>query len=251
MAARPCRVAAAGLGASSTRVREASRATTRAGGGERERGRGTEGYRVRTGAGRWPTARAGSPASDRGRGRRRVPGVLFGSSRASRLHQHARWRRDVRSAAARRQQWRGGGGREMPRENEMGRLGLGFIDGEEAVWEGELTQGGQGCKDRELAVTGASDQAAIGHGGGGQGKKQKREGKRGALLLADLGEQRKEGRARERGALSRFWKHAAWSSGTRRQRGHGQRPGDWPRVSNHHNPFRILRGADVAYHTDK
>nr|BAD35798.1 hypothetical protein [Oryza sativa Japonica Group]BAD36542.1 hypothetical protein [Oryza sativa Japonica Group] len=47
--------------------------------------------------------------------------------------------KDVRSAAARRQQWRSGGVREMPRENEMGRLGLGFIDGEEAVWEGEPT----------------------------------------------------------------------------------------------------------------
>uniref|UniRef100_A0A0E0QZT8 Uncharacterized protein n=1 Tax=Oryza rufipogon TaxID=4529 RepID=A0A0E0QZT8_ORYRU len=58
----------------------------------------------------------------------------------------------------------------MPRENEMGRLGLGFIDGGEA--------GGQGRKDRELADMGANDQAATGHGGGGQGKKQKREGKR-------------------------------------------------------------------------
>nr|BAC10395.1 hypothetical protein [Oryza sativa Japonica Group] len=82
---------------------------------------------------------ASSPALGRGRGRRRVAGVLFGSSRTRRLHQRARRRREARSAAARRQQRRGGGGREMPRENEIGRLGLGFIDGKEAVWEGEPT----------------------------------------------------------------------------------------------------------------
>ena len=43
----------------------------------------------------------------------------------------------------------------MPRENEIGRLGPGFIDGKEAVWEGEPTLA---VKESELAVIDACSQ---------------------------------------------------------------------------------------------
>nr|BAD03355.1 hypothetical protein [Oryza sativa Japonica Group] len=108
MAARPCR-AAAGLGASSTRVRDGYRATERAKGGKGQarRENGGRHYRAETSAvtsGR--RRRSELSGLGPGKGKMTAPGVLF--SRPS----HAPvslvlWRWTTRATAGQGRQWRG------------------------------------------------------------------------------------------------------------------------------------------------